>query len=806
MEYMLAFSTPMQGTGERYDRHDQDKTWIWGARDRSMIARLYTGYSGAGMIPAKGMLVKPVRLKLVSIESGTPVDVLLGPDSVPLVNAVLPTYIWNPAGQPDGWVAAADGSILCAWTIKKGAMTLQGVPLPDGIYYVTSTAGTTLQFPIIVNALGAGGVPVVATKLLAQPVYMSIGYVSGWPQNRNTRILDYPGIRVGSSAPKVPFLDGGTFSAPFVHTTTRSEMYSEAMAVSLQEYDGYQWPTETPVGGPFLSTVQRYIYSDYARPNPTLDARNATLTCSAPNDKSAGDSQTSSLGVCPSVYQLANKDFIVLEASGRIVRISFQTRDHTTLYGWEKIPGTAQARMGAQIPVGAARLAWYRKYFRFIGTGPDIARAWQMRPSVGNEMYAWVADPTNHVILGIDLTTGVATVIAGILGVGGYADGGAGVAKFDQPRGVVEIQSGQYAGMLVVGDEHNSAYRLVNPETGIVTTLSRALRVPAIFSGANSDFKRNIAIDRANWGATADVQQFGSAQFVHPTQMDVMSDGKTIICGHHDELQIFKVDLDARTLTVLYSAPTVINNNIVLAGNWPTVNVDRTGALGIKDGIYVCHWHANSEVVLHPNGTKHLFFNSSQASPGDGPGIGNDAYPRLLAPMPDGSLIVHGDGHTRISRVRKIRPDDPPTRNEIRFRRGEKLYRSDGINYRCSVMAINGAQGRNMLAGYLTPGELAMLEFDARKAYMLAKFKVSDWTDQDHLDVAYYLDLSDPVGVALIRGNIQRPRPIPEQPLSFAAAMLEVSAGATVERLGNGTRISPHDLHSIDWVIVPPAL
>lgn len=805
MKYSVGFSSPDQSLLSQYDRYKGAMAGIWSAGDRLIVARVFTeGTTQAATWP----LTKPLTLKLVSIETGAMVSVL---ESEPTPSGALPDYVY---GKSVGW-CNYKSYISCYWTIKKGAV-------PDGIYHLTSSADSTLLCPIIFNN---GAARVESKYLLAQSEYMRIGRLRGWPENRNYAIIPNPGVRVGSTAPDAPFLDGGKFDAPLVNTEYGSNLYAEEMIGSAIEYSGRLQLVDTPKGGPVQASINRYSIVEYFRPNPALDALNPKLSQwdNAPTDMRDGGIEES-LGGCPvSGYELANKDIIVLWANGRITRTEFLTRRTTTLYGWRLKPGAMAYRQGNLLPAGVPRMAWYLQYCEFVGDGPDIGRAWQICPDNANEMICYVADPTNHIVHKIDLTTRASVVVAGKYGFAGHAAGVVGVGMLAQPRGVVQIKTGQHAGKLVVASEHSSAYMLVDLVSGMMTTLTRALRVPTVFNDSQTgDFKPDTLVNRTAWGATVKVQSFDNAQFCHPCQLGLMSDGKTVVGAHHDELQVFKLDLDSRTITIHYSLLNNKLNQFANKHNWPIIGVDATGACGAIDAIYYTSWHAQSPQIILADGTTLPYYVGGNASSSDSHGAPAVGYPRLFAPLPSGALLLGDDGKNSLYRLRKVRPDDPK-RDAIMYNQGEAIYQADGPNGRAPVSAINGAAGKNHLAGYKTPGELAMLTPAARKAYMIAKFGVTDWTDLDHKLVAYYLDHNCAVGVGLIRGNIERPDPIPDAPpvviphevtnltpidstakqqLSFWAATFEVQFGATIERLGTGARVSPDDLKAVDWVVV----
>ena len=88
-----------------------------------------------------------------------------------------------------------------------------------------------------------------------------------------------------------------------------------------------------------------------------------------------------------------------------------------------------------------------------------------------------------------------------------------------------------------------------------------------------------------------------------------------------------------------------------------------------------------------------------------------------------------------------------------------------------------------------------MLSAAARKAYMLANFDVTDWSDEDHADVAYYLDSNCPLGVQLMRAP-----PPPPAMMTYDAAEVVVRAGTPVRRTGAPVTLAPADVKAVDWI------
>ena len=244
---------------------------------------------------------------------------------------------------------------------------------------------------------------------------------------------------------------------------------------------------------------------------------------------------------------------------------------------------------------------------------------------------------------------------------------------------------------------------------------------------------------------------FVGAQFCHPVHLAVLSDGKTVASVHHDEYRGFKLDLDAMTITHLFDFQAAASRPDVSPKDWPTVHADTNDSMGWGiDSLWVCGWHFNNmEVRSATTGAELAGGLTSGGTCGDHRGLRDNAYSRAMIVLGDGSFIFNGDGQNSLCRVRRALPTDPVL-DKVQHDRGNLLYRADGST-RAAVLTQNGSVGLNYLAHLLTPGELAMLSVAARKQYMINNFGVTDWTDQDHADVAYYLNWNCPLGVQRIR-------------------------------------------------------
>ena len=775
----VGFTAPNQMLFDKYARHGEGELAVADFPEPTNLptvlpavipsitisGRAYSGYSGGGMVRLAPPYPEPVVLRLTNVQSGESVTV-------------------------SEW-----GGDLSKWIIRRG-------DFPNGNYEVTSNIPGTMGFTLQIRN---NGLVIPPSKYLVQrPAYMP--HMGGFPTNVKTKIIEFKGVRTGDSSPSVPFADAGRFTAPL----TLLNCWSESIGCNVPDYDGVAWPSTTPLGGLHYTAKQRYTVNDYASVVPDVEGwragpKNEAIYDHSPSERLDGGPGTGGAGVVPSGFRASDGSLYLLASTGSIIRIDPKTRAMKTVYGWVRKPGTVQPVASGLLPAGVERETWLKQFFDFVGTGPTISRAWQMCQDAANEMIVYVADCTNHTVVRVNLETGLGETIAGTIGVRGWRDGALGVALFDQPRGICMIKTGMYAGKLVVADEHNSALRLVDPVTGTTTTLSRAKLVPTLFPGSFSATDLTRKVNRLAYGAPTNldgtynaafkVQPFADAQFCHPCHLAVLSDGKTVVSVHHDEYRGFRLDLDAQTITHLFDFEAAASRADVSPKDWPTVHADTNGSLGYGiDSLWVCSWHYNNMEVRSPTTGARLFGNFvGPGTCGDHPGIRHNAYSRAMIVLGDGSFIFTGDGQNSLCRVRRKLSTDPVI-DLVRAKSGSELYRTDGPN-RASVKTQNGTVGVNYLAQLKTPGELAMLTAAVRKTYMIDNFGVTDWTDIDHADVAYYLDCNCPLGVQLMR----TPPPVPAM-MTFDAAVALARAETPVRRMGAPVTLAPADVKAVDWV------
>ena len=811
----IGFTTPQHLLYGTYDRWDTSIGESNVAGKKQVVAKIFAGNtSGTGMISQPLPIPESWNFRLFQIDSGAEVDVRTGP------RYEVGTVLGEQVAGVDGHYAYG-GVAFSTWTIDTST-------LPNGVYYVGSTVASTLAWVMVVRNGGAASGNPTSKYLRLAPIYFPER--GGWPTNYRTKIIPFTGVRKASSL-AVPLLPGDKFTAPLNPYDGINALWTQRLSwTNGTDYDGTAMPTTTPAGGNFNSTIQRYSWDAFAATTPESARR---LTVMYPNqygdsgfgESYDGDVETSGHGgVTPSGMQLANGDWLYLSAIGEIFRIDYKTRRKTTHYGWRARDGAPQIRNASMIADLDQREAFMLSSFEFVGAGPRFGRAWQMCVSATNENIVYVAEPQYHTILEINLSASTGRIIGGTAGQPGYADGAVGIAKFDQPRGVAQISAGVNAGKLVICDEHNSALRMLDPVTGIVTTICRAPKIPtkfyALYPGdGGADFSWDEGINRTRWGAVSVVQPLATAQFCHPVQAGVLSDGKTLVFVCHDTYQLLKVDLDAGTMTLLRNLPDHANRPDALVANWPTLHIDKAAYFGpaYQDAIFTCSWHYNTICVTSPDGVALPFFTSSPSTAGDHPGMHENGYPRALIPGRDG-MALNGDGHASLSIIRKRRADDPVI-DPAKYTRGEKLYLADGAN-RAALCTQNGHQGFNYLAQLKTPGELSLLDGAAFKTYLVDTFGCSDLTDAQIDDVRYYATWNSAHGVHRMRVPgyngytaipdpvvppvvppvvVPPPAPAPV-PMSFDAAIAMARQGVNVRRSSQMVSLTRIDVTATDWI------
>jgi len=113
----------------------------------------------------------------------------------------------------------------------------------------------------------------------------------------------------------------------------------------------------------------------------------------------------------------------------------------------------------------------------------------------------YITDTYNSRIKAIDPETAQTQTIFGLGGQGGYRDGGASAAEFDEPGGL------DYAnGKLYVADTNNHAVRVIDLETGIVDTLVLG-QIDSIAGRPGDDGSVTLFADNTPAGLTVTMEE-----------------------------------------------------------------------------------------------------------------------------------------------------------------------------------------------------------------------------------------------------------------------------------------------------------
>jgi hypothetical protein len=160
---------------------------------------------------------------------------------------------------------------------------------------------------------------------------------------------------------------------------------------------------------------------------------------------------------------------------------------------------------------------------------------------------------------------GVVSVLAGS-GTQTFADGTGTGASFNLPFGVAVIPSN---GLIVIGDTYNNRIRLIDPTSGVVTTLAG--------NGSGSGF--------ADGTGTA-------ASFAHPFGVVVLSNGNIAVA-----------DSDNNRIRLISTSTYAANSGVVttLAGNATAGSADGTGASATFNNPYGLAQLANGKIVVSDN-------------------------------------------------------------------------------------------------------------------------------------------------------------------------------------------------------------
>jgi autotransporter-associated beta strand protein len=171
----------------------------------------------------------------------------------------------------------------------------------------------------------------------------------------------------------------------------------------------------------------------------------------------------------------------------------------------------------------------------------------------------YIADMRNSMIRAVNLATGVVGTVAGAAEVDGYWDGAAGTARFNTPQGLAV----DAAGFIYVADTGNSTIRVCDPKTGFIATLAGLPQQAGSIDGS---------------GATALLN--------HPTGIIIDTNGTG---------DVYVIDTDNSAIRALVSPPCIVSplvSSTIKAGRPITLDGRAWGAPApsyqwYKDGVAV---------------------------------------------------------------------------------------------------------------------------------------------------------------------------------------------------------------------------
>jgi hypothetical protein len=255
---------------------------------------------------------------------------------------------------------------------------------------------------------------------------------------------------------------------------------------------------------------------------------------------------------------------------------------------------------------------------------------------------------------------------------------------------------------LVIADDRNSALRKITFD-GAVATI------------AKSTMHMNHLVDSQWWTIRPQVST-GTVPahvctFMHPTSVDFDSRGRLLFACHHEH-SIRRYDFAAKTISVvrfLYDNALDTNYPNFLI-NWPILRVDRWGAVGPVDRIYVNSWAQASDRIYAPDGSalpwKQDYYSGQSSTLWGGCGLdwgqvdhcAHRGYPWALEIDPDGAMLHSGHIGGGLFLIRARHADDGPDVDPRKFVRGEALHTTSPDRTTPPLYLLHGRRGKSMLA------------------------------------------------------------------------------------------------------------
>ncbi|WP_170827426.1 BspA family leucine-rich repeat surface protein [Roseivirga sp. 4D4] len=310
------------------------------------------------------------------------------------------------------------------------------------------------------------------------------------------------------------------------------------------------------------------------------------------------------------------------------------------------------------------------------GNGTSAAFAFPAGVAVDNAGNIFVADQDNHVIRKITPSGDVSTFCGS--GIQGFADGSAGVARFDNPKDLAFDNSGN----LLVADLSNNRIRKVAPD-GTVTTLAGSGAAGFINGNGTSAvfrFPAGVAVDAANNVFVADqdnhvirrITPTGDVTTFAGSGTEGFADGSSGVARFDDPK-----DLAFDNSGNLYVADFQNNRIRKITPDGTVSTLAGSGAAGFVNG------NGTSAVFRFPAGVAVDAFGNVCVADQDNHVI------RLITPNGDVSTFAgsgiegFADGDATTAQF-----DDP---KDITFDNAGNLYVADFENNRIRKLVNNGA-------------------------------------------------------------------------------------------------------------------
>lgn len=362
----------------------------------------------------------------------------------------------------------------------------------------------------------------------------------------------------------------------------------------------------------------------------------------------------------------------------------------------------------------------------------------------------YIADTNNHRVLKGRISTKQFTIL---IGGRGYHQ------QVSEPRGLdISLD-----GILAVADYRNLSIAFCDCNSGEILWRFDSVRPsgehrPDDWDGTTKipeHFQVTTARIRevARWG------EAGNAAFMYPSMCRFDSNGDLIIV-HDRQQQVSRLRLSgAPTLEFIADIEPDTSSN-----TYTVLSVDKTGAFGEVDDIFVCNWEHTSEAWMDKNGIRIGNIQNREGRRSllwDGyyPNSQYTRYPQTVIVGQDGSLWAGGVSGAGIHRY--IKRTDEPVPDVKRLQLGLSHWNSNYQKDKPLLYLLAGIAGQDQWGG-LTFDELAQQTDEKIANYIRVTLTRDDLTDVDMAELIYYLRyeaIKDAV-------SVYSPAEIPDKPES----------------------------------------